>query len=99
MAITHFTPAPWIVNAPHDREGSVTTISKASGPQASTPIADVINTHKQDGKANLRLIALAPEFYTVLDAFLSDIDEYGEVGFTLRQRARALLNKANGSAP
>lgn len=95
MSITNFTPGPWAIGAPHDREGSVTTLSKAHE-HFSTPIADVINTHKQDGKANLSLIAAAPDLYTVLDAFLSDYEERGEVDYKLRQRAQAVLDKAVG---
>jgi hypothetical protein len=108
-----FTPGPWLDNlhAGEKRDGGrfyVHVLAKAAGvvPIACVPTG-VEGYGREEGRANARLIATAPELYGALEAF--NIEERNIVSgtadsLTLRvsldtiRKAAAALAKARGEA-
>src|SRR5437764_1258616 len=97
MAITNFTRGPWAVFDTHPSKACFyIDRHDVAGEHAVGEVAVIYTTTDQTKRANAHLIACAPELYTVLDAFLSDYEERGEVDYKLRERAQAVLDKAVG---
>lgn len=93
MSITNFTRGPWFRTNMVVNNSFVKIETQENG---GDEIARVRMRSDERGGHNAYLIAAAPELYTVLDAFLSDYEERGEVDYKLRQRAQAVLDKAVG---
>lgn len=107
-----FTPGPWewserskVSEIPSSLSNTPFSIHKAVGRSAVMPIADIVNfppasVEQTDvQRANARLIAAAPEMYTLLKEFdkaltISPKKRRSEVMLSLSFKASELIKKA-----
>ena len=71
MAMTDFTPGPWVYQKPGGRKSAVVRTLEVS--QMSLPdscICELFGTGDDEMRANARLIATAPKMYAVLKALV-----------------------------
>lgn len=89
MSETKWTPGPWI-----EDEFFPLIYDSATGPKQVLIATVAINTRRDEGRHNARLIAAAPDLY---DALFQIVDDDGVCVASLRA-ARAALAKARGEA-
>lgn len=101
-----FTPGPWIVQTKANMPSATADLIKPNGYSAYVSsihwlaLASVIvkteGSESDEGSANARLIAAAPDLYAACKA-MADANDLADVT-KARDAARAALAKANGGA-
>lgn len=105
-----FTPGPWTVVIPDDERGSVLIATDKPLFEDATQPVEVARIHGRlgsrgaatcgDYRSNARLIAAAPELYSVSKSLLSALDFSGQDLRTalkaVRLHAEAAIAKAEG---
>lgn len=87
------TPGPWIIQDDNENENSAIVVDS---PTESNIIAGPCPRTNDQGMANLRLIAAAPDLLTALKEVASMVEAYHEVPPTRANQVRAAIKKAEG---
>lgn len=99
QSIVAHTPGPWIPNLHHTKDYAGRTHAFIMAVGAIVPVAAVVlgveGCSQDEGRANARLIAAAPELLAFAQ-YVADMDDGNPA--PLFEKARAAIAKATGGA-
>ena len=87
------TQGEWVVSETYLDGCFSTVITKVSAPEERYIICDVWDMDTEEGKANAKLIAAAPDLLKALEVCYASLSPYGDHRF-IKKRVKAALNKA-----
>ncbi len=92
------TPGEWVVSKTYLDGSSSTVITRVSAPDKGTTICDIWGMNTEEGKANAKLIAAAPELLGALQELVKTFNPYNQAmyrfAFEQIKQAEQAIKKA-----